>query len=140
MADFNISFNKIILTEGGYVNDPYDKGGETYLGISRVHHPDSIMWPLIDEVKKLYGTKNITSRLKENNIITAEAREIYKKDYWDKLRLDEIPNQRVAHEVFDDAVNRGVGAAIKTIKLVLGLPIDTKFDNETFEKLLEYGK
>lgn len=140
MADFNISFNKIILTEGGYVNDPYDKGGETYLGISRVHHPDSLMWPLIDEIKELYGTKNITSRLKENNIITAEAREIYKKDYWDKLRLDEIPNQRVAHEVFDDAVNRGVGAAIKTIKLVLGLPIDTKFDNETFEKLLEYGK
>lgn len=140
MADFNISFNKIILTEGGYVNDPYDKGGETYLGISRVHHPDSLMWPLIDEVKKLYGTKNITSRLKENNIITEEAREIYKKDYWDKLRLDEIPNQRVAHEVFDDAVNRGVGAAIKTIKLVLGLPIDTNFDNETFEKLLEYGK
>lgn len=140
MADFNISFNKIILTEGGYVNDPYDKGGETYLGISRVHHPDSLMWPLIDEIKELYGIKNITSRLKENNIITAEAREIYKKDYWDKLRLDEIPNQRVAHEVFDDAVNRGVGAAIKTIKLVLGLPIDTKFDNETFEKLLEYGK
>ena len=74
MANFDKSFNKLILTEGGYVNDPADRGGETYLGISRVHHPDSLMWPIIDDVKKVYGTKNINTRLKSNSSITKEAK------------------------------------------------------------------
>ena len=39
MANFKESFDKVILAEGGYVNDPDDAGGETYLGISRVNHP-----------------------------------------------------------------------------------------------------
>ncbi len=33
MAKFDDEFEKVILAEGGYVNDPDDAGGETYLGI-----------------------------------------------------------------------------------------------------------
>lgn len=140
MANFDKSFNKLILTEGGYVNDPADRGGETYLGISRVHHPDSLMWPIIDDVKKVYGTKNINTRLKSNSSITKEAKDIYKKEYWDKFRLDEIPSQRIAHEIFDDAVNRGVRAATKTLQLILDLDITGKFDDNLFNELLKYAK
>mgnify|MGYP002957326922 CR=1 FL=1 len=39
MANFNEEFKKVILVEGGYVNDPDDAGGETYLGISRRYNP-----------------------------------------------------------------------------------------------------
>ena len=35
MADFRLAYKKIEAAEGGYVNDPDDKGGETYKGISR---------------------------------------------------------------------------------------------------------
>lgn len=140
MANFDKSFNKLILTEGGYVNDPADRGGETYLGISRVHHPDSLMWPIIDDVKKVYGTKNINTRLKSNSSITKEAKNIYKEEYWDKFRLDEIPSQRIAHEIFDDAVNRGVRAATKTLQLILDLEITGKFDDNLFNELLKYAK
>lgn len=140
MANFDKSFNKLILTEGGYVNDPADRGGETYLGISRVHHPDSLMWPIIDDVKKVYGTKNINTRLKSNSSITKEVKDIYKKEYWDKFRLDEIASQRIAHEIFDDAVNRGVRAATKTLQLILDLDITGKFDDDLFNELLKYAK
>lgn len=140
MANFDKSFDKLILTEGGYVNDPKDKGGETYLGISRVHHPDSLMWPLIDNVKETYGTKEITKILKENDIITNEVRDIYKKDYWDKFDLDNVNNQKIAHEIFDDAVNRGVKAATKTLELVLGMDITGKITNELLYYIKEYGK
>ena len=140
MADFNKSFNKLILTEGGYVNDPHDKGGETYLGISRVHHPDSLMWPIIDNIKDIHGTKGITKILKENNIITNEAKEIYKKDYWDIFMLDTVNNQRIAHEIFDDAVNRGVKGATKTLQLILGMDITGKITNDLIKKIQEYGK
>lgn len=140
MANFDKSFDKLILTEGGYVNDPKDKGGETYLGISRVHHPDSLMWPLIDNVKETYGTKEITKILKENDIITNEARDIYKKDYWDRFDLDNVNNQKIAHEIFDDAVNRGVKAATKTLELVLGMDITGKITNKLLDNIKEYGK
>ena len=140
MADFNKSFEKLILTEGGYVNDPKDKGGETYLGISRVHHPDSLIWPLIDNVKELHGTKGITKVLKGNEIITSEVKDIYKKDYWDKFDLDNVNNQKIAHEIFDDAVNRGVSAATKTLRLVLEMELNTKITDELLNKIKEYGK
>ena len=39
MAKFDEEFDKVILAEGGYVNDPDDAGGETYLGISRKNNP-----------------------------------------------------------------------------------------------------
>ena len=140
MANFDISFEKLILTEGGYVNDPNDKGGETYLGISRVHHPDSLIWPLIDNIKEIYGTKNINNKLKTNEIITSEIKSIYKKDYWDKFKLDDVEVQKIAHEIFDDAVNRGVEAATKTLKLVLGLPINGKITDKLIEEIMKYGK
>ena len=140
MANFDKSFDKLILTEGGYVNDPDDKGGETYLGISRVHHPDSLMWPLIDTVKESYGTKGITKVLKENEAIINEAKSIYKEDYWNKFDLDNVNNQKIAHEIFDDAVNRGVGAATKTLRLILGMELNNKIDKELLNKIKEYGK
>ena len=36
--------NKIVEDEGRYSNDPDDPGGETYCGISSVHHPDWSGW------------------------------------------------------------------------------------------------
>ena len=55
MADFNIAFNKVVFHEGGYVNDPEDRGGETYMGISRRAHPSSNIWYHIDKVTKKYS-------------------------------------------------------------------------------------
>ena len=52
MANFDEEFKKVIVVEGGYVDDPDDSGGETYLGISRRYNPDSKMWNIIDDIKK----------------------------------------------------------------------------------------
>ena len=54
--------------EGGYVHDPKDLGGETNFGIAGRFYPD-------------VDIKNLT---KEG------AKEIYKKDYWDKNKVDEL--------------------------------------------------
>ena len=35
MADFNKAIDKVLVNEGGYVNDPNDAGGETKFGISK---------------------------------------------------------------------------------------------------------
>ncbi len=82
------SFDEIIEIvlehEGGYVNDPDDSGGETNFGIAKRSHPD-------------VDIKNLT---KEG------AKEIYKSVYWDKNKVEKVPEQ-LRHIYFDMCVNMG---------------------------------
>ena len=94
--------------EGGYVNDPDDKGGETKFGIS----------------KRSYPNENIAQLTSER------ARAIYKKDFWDKARCEELPEQiRYIH--FDTAVNCGVKTAIKLLQRAGGVSDDGLFGQQT---------
>lgn len=119
MADFDKAFKKVIFNEGGYVNDPDDAGGETYMGISRRAYPNSIIWKHIDEVTKKYKTvKTINQKLKENIELTEKIKAIYKSDYWMPFNLDKGYSQRLANQIFDNAVNRGVSATKKLIQRI----------------------
>ena len=139
MANFDIEFEKLIFAEGGYVNDPDDAGGETYLGISRKNNPNWSGWRVIDSIKKTYGTKLITARLKANKYITNSAKLLYKTNYWDVLELDDIPNQDIAHQMFDTCVNCGKTIAIRIAQQVLLMTVTGKWSAELKENLMNYG-
>lgn len=140
MAKFDDEFEKVILAEGGYVNDPDDAGGETYLGISRKNNPKWVGWEVIDDIKKKYGTKGITSRLKKDVALTNSAKFLYKQKYWDVLELDDILSQNIAHELFDTAVNCGVKTAINIAQQVCMMTITGKWSEELKYNLMQYGK
>ena len=93
MASFDIAITKTLANEGGaaYTETPGDTGGATKYGISQ----------------KSYPTLNIKALTED------EAKSIYKRDYWDKIKGDDIKSQYVAESIFDYAVNAGVGTAIK---------------------------
>ena len=93
MISFDEIIEHVLEKEGGYVNDPTDLGGETKYGITKRFYPD------ID-------IKNLTKE---------QAKEIYKRDYWDKNRVDEIPVQ-LRHIFFDMCVNQGRGTAVKVLQ------------------------
>lgn len=139
MAKFDEEFDKVILAEGGYVNDPDDAGGETYLGISRKNNPKWVGWEVIDDIKKKYGTKNITSRLKKDVALTNSAKLLYKQNYWDVLELDDIPSQGIAHQLFDTCVNCGKTTAIHIAQQVLMMTITGKWSDELKYNLMKYG-
>ena len=140
MAQFDKEFDELILAEGGYVNDKDDVGGETYLGISRKNNPKWIGWEVIDEVKKKYGTRNITARLKKDVALTNSAKLLYKQKYWDVLELDDIPSQSIAHELFDTCVNCGKATAIRIAQQVLMMTVTGKWSEELKYNLMQYGK
>lgn len=140
MANFNKVYERLKVNEGGYVNDPDDRGGETYLGISRKYHKDAAFWTIIDEYKKNNGTKNINSYLKDNKIVQNEIKSIYKKEYWDVFKLDNCPSQGLASEIFDDAVNRGVSAACKILCDTIGISRVSYPDDRLFNIIANYGK
>lgn len=51
------------------------------------------------------------------------AREIYRRDYWDKVRGDGMPPP-LALLVFDAAVNNGVGRAVRWLQIAVGAEAD----------------
>lgn len=109
MADFDKAFEKVVFHEGGYVNDKDDKGGETYMGITRKHHPNSLIWNIVDKVTSKYNkVSDINKELKKDNELTALVKAIYKSDYWNPFNLTKEKSQRLADQIFDSAVNTGV--------------------------------
>lgn len=87
--------------EGGYVNDPRDPGGETKFGISKRSYPR-------EDIK---------------NLTRDRAIEIYKRDFWDSNRCDELP-PKLAIAMFDAAINQGAGAARPLLQRTLGVAAD----------------
>ncbi len=79
--------------EGGYVNDPNDLGGETNFGIAKRFYPD-------------VDIKNLTKD---------EASDIYRRDYWVRNRVEELP-ENLRHIFFDMCVNQGRGTAVKILQ------------------------
>lgn len=109
MAKFDEAIIKILDHEGGYVNNPNDRGGETYMGISRKAHPKSKIWQIVDKITAKYKTtKTINKYLKQDETLTKLVKDIYKKDYWNPFNLDKENNQKLANHIFDNAVNMGV--------------------------------
>ena len=126
MANFEKAFKLVVEAEGGYVNDKDDKGGETFMGITRKNHPNLKMWDIVDKYIDMYNsTYGINKYLKNRDDVMEEIRGVYKKQYWDKLMLDSVNYQRVANSLFDDCVNRGVSATLKLIRSVYGVASKT---------------
>lgn len=99
MAEISKALIKLFGIEGGYVNDPDDPGGETKYGIC----------------KSSYSHVNIKA------LTIEQAAEIYRRDFWDKLRLSDIRNQTIADEIFDTAVNCGPGTAARITQVAINL-------------------
>ena len=117
MADFDTAYRLTVAAEGGYSNDPDDKGGETKYGIS----------------KRAYPYLNIKS------LTEAQAKAIYKRDYWDACSCDEIKSQDLANSIFDMAVNMGVGAVKKAFGEEL-LDIEEDLSRLTIYRISRYAK
>ena len=113
MADFEVAYEKTMGHEGGYIHDPNDAGGETYKGIARAYNGSWSGWAIIDYHK---GDSDFPSLL--NNIVGLQnsVHSFYKEKYWDVNKLDDVDDQDVGEEMFDTAVNMGVGRAAKFLQ------------------------
>lgn len=102
--NFYIAFDRLIGHEGAYTRGDGDPGGETNWGIS----------------KRSYPSVDIESLTRE------QAREIYRRDFWMPAHCEELP-EGLRFQVFDLAVNSGVGTAIRYLQKALGVADDGRF-------------
>jgi lysozyme family protein len=119
MADFDKAISLTLQIEGGYSNNPSDNGGETFKGIARKFNPSWEGWKIIDNLKK--DTKNFPKNLDADSSLQSYVKQLYKQNYWDVNRLDQVMNQEIANEIFDNDVNLGVGSSAKIVQEALNL-------------------
>lgn len=105
---FDDAFARLIDSEGGYVNDPHDPGGETKFGISKRSYPD-------------VDIKNLTRE---------GARLIYLRDFWTGGQMNQFAFA-IAFQVFDAAVNHGIRRAIKLLQAAAGVKQDGNIGSVT---------
>ena len=101
MGMFDYFIERVLVHEGGYVNDPRDPGQETRWGIS----------------KRAYPQVDI------RNLTRAQAVDIYRRDFWQRVRGDELPRE-FAFQALDAAVNHGIGNAVRWMQRAAGVADD----------------
>lgn len=98
---------RIVLgLEGGYSNDPDDRGGKTKYGITN--------GTLLSAQAKGWVPKHV--RIEE--LTQDQALSIYERGYWKPARCDELPAP-LDFIMFDAAINHGVGGAVELLQEAL---------------------
>ena len=109
--------------EGGFVSHPKDPGGATNKGIT------------LATFSLYLGRKASVDELKM--ISDTQLCEIYRKQYWDKVRGDDLPGG-LDFCVFDFAVNSGPGRAAKMLQDLVGAEADGSIGHKTVAAVLEH--
>jgi lysozyme family protein len=137
---FQQAFDYTMAHEGGYVNDPNDRGGETYRGIARKFWDSWDGWTVIDQLKN-QTTGTLAQRLNQAKAqLDPHVRSFYHTQFWTSIKLDEVATKgsaTLALKIFDTAVNVGTKPAIQWLQQALNL---CNRDQRDYPNLDEDGK
>ncbi|NYT62369.1 glycoside hydrolase family 108 protein [Alcaligenaceae bacterium] len=103
--NFETAFERLIGHEGGYVNHPNDPGGETNWGITL----------------RTARAAGYSGNMRDLERSVAKA--IYRTEYWGRAKAEQYDGA-IAFQVFDAAVNHGVGQAIRFLQRAVAVADD----------------
>lgn len=92
----------VLSHEGGFVNDPDDRGGATNLGVTQA-------------TLSQFRENDVTQEDVEN-LTVEEAKECYLEMFWKPSMAGKLPDE-VRHLYFDMVVNHGQGNAVKILQM-----------------------
>ena len=103
LVDAECLVDGVIDREGGFVDNPADKGGPTCFGIT-------------EAVARAHGYAGPMRLLPRKQAVA-----IYLRLYWQRPRLDEVAKRsgRLAAELFDTGVNMGPAVAVTFLQRAL---------------------
>lgn len=108
-ANFETANKLVLLTEGGYVNNKRDPGGPTNKGIT------------LTTARKDISPTFTLAQLKA--LTDAQAGIVYKREYWDKVRGDDLPDG-LDYATHDYGVNSGPARPARVLQRLVGVAED----------------
>lgn len=121
MSPFDTALERTLKYEGGYVNNPLDRGGATNYGVTQRTY---------DTFRKTTGKAPQSVDL----IGDDEVRTIYHDDYWKPCNCDALPDF-LAAAVFDMAVNSGVWNACLALQRAVHVQADGVIGDNTLRSV-----
>ena len=121
--DTNQIIQDIIQKEGGFVNNPSDKGGATNFGITAMTLG---RWRKLGRPATVEEVRSMTVQ---------EAKDIYMTEYVVKPGFDRIPDSFLAAQMTDFGVNSGPLLVIHKLQDILGVPSDGQLGPGTLTAL-----
>lgn len=114
---FDKAFEHLIINEGGFSDDPLDKGGKTIYGIASKFHPETfnLVYSLHKDGKK--------------ELALDVAKKFYKKEFWDD-RYESIQDSSLAFKLFDLGVNMSPKKSVKFLQQTCNRILQKKQLNE----------
>lgn len=109
-SNFPKALALVLKSEGLFVNDKHDPGGATMKGVTQ----------------RVYDAYRLNHRINKQGvqfIAPAEVAEIYKLQYWDTVKGDDLP-AGVDYATFDAAVNSGIVRAAKWLQQAVPTTVD----------------
>lgn len=108
--NYDEAIRLLLISEGGNDDDPQDPGGRTSRGILQ---REWNVW-----IQTHPGLPEDVWDAPQEQVIA-----IYKQNYWDKLRCDDLPSG-VDYAVFDYGVNSGIVRSAKVLQNFVGVAVD----------------
>jgi len=109
MTRFDECLARVLKHEGGYVNDPLDRGGRTNLGVTQRVWEEFVGHPVTEADMRALTPEKVGK--------------LYKQKYWNAAYCEVLP-RGLDYVVFDFAVNAGTGRAVKTLQQAIGVVAD----------------
>lgn len=117
MSGFNQALPFVLRMEGGYVDDPDDRGGATNYGVTQATYD-------------AWNDSRGHPRRPVKQITKTEVDAIYHSRYWVDGKCDALPwPLSAAH--FDACVNHGIGNAAKMLQQAVGATVDGEIGPKT---------
>lgn len=117
MSVFDAFIARVLKTEGGYVNDPEDPGGETNWGITLA----------------TARANGYTGNMKD--MTRDQAIAVYRSAFWQRIQGEELPRQ-LSYQILDAAVNHGIENAVRWMQRAAGVADDGQIGRVTLAAIL----
>lgn len=123
--NFSTVMEHVLAFEGGYSDHPEDPGGATKYGITQA-------------TLAAWRGHSVT-KAEVKTLKVEEAHEIYRMQYWEKIRGDELPGG-VDLCVMDCCVNQGQGSAVRLLQTTVGTVVDGIFGPKTLAAVMAMNR
>lgn len=118
--------------------------GLTFFGIYQTAHPTLSIWNTINSYLKTEPDfKKVGKALVNNREIMQSVSLFYKREFWDKMKLDLVNSQKIADEMFIFAVNTHWKTSSKIAQTIIGFSendVDGFIGSKSLEKLNKFDE